>query len=67
MLSRIIGWSDGTTFGFTFWDRGEPNNQGDEDCLTMNGMENTGNKWNGEWNDKSCDNMFMFICKKSFS
>ena len=57
-VEKLWVWSDGTTFEFTFWDRGEPNNELEEDCLTMRG-----NKWNGEWNDKSCDNKFMFFCK----
>ena len=57
-------WSDGTSFGYTFWGDGEPNNQhGLEDCLTMRG-----NKWNGEWNDIHCElYKEMFMCKKSFS
>ena len=55
-------WSDGSSFGYTFWGDGEPNNQhGREDCLMMRG-----NKWNEEWNDTKCIFKKMFMCKKSF-
>ncbi|ELV09977.1 CD209 antigen-like protein 2, partial [Tupaia chinensis] len=39
-----------------FWNRGEPNNIGEEDCVELNS--------NG-WNDAGCDVEKFWVCKKS--
>ncbi|XP_074157028.1 CD209 antigen [Sminthopsis crassicaudata] len=48
-------WVDGTTLEQSFWNEGEPNNSGDEDCceLTSKG-----------WNDAPCSKMNNWICEK---
>lgn len=38
-----------------YWNRGEPNNVGDEDCAEFSG---------DGWNDLSCDKLLFWICKK---
>ncbi|GAB1292947.1 CD209 antigen-like protein D [Apodemus speciosus] len=44
------------TTGFTqYWNRGEPNNVGDEDCVEFSG---------DGWNDLKCDHLVFWICKK---
>ncbi|XP_021026341.1 CD209 antigen-like protein D isoform X2 [Mus caroli] len=51
-------WVDGSPLSPSFtqyWNRGEPNNVGDEDCAEFSG--------NG-WNDLRCDNSLFWICKK---
>ncbi|XP_024656601.2 galactose-specific lectin nattectin [Maylandia zebra] len=53
-------WIDGTSFTFTQWCRGEPNNhRGNEHCLLVNF---SGSKC---WNDGTCDSRFPFICVKA--
>ncbi|XP_056678000.1 CD209 antigen-like protein B isoform X3 [Monodelphis domestica] len=51
-------WVDGTALGQSFWNEGEPNNAGDEDCceLIPNG-----------WNDASCSKENYWICEKKAS
>ncbi|MCB9627364.1 MAG: DUF4215 domain-containing protein [Sandaracinaceae bacterium] len=39
-------WRDGVTMSPTFWNGGEPNNLGNEDCVTSNAA--------GAWNDLGC-------------
>ena len=52
-----FSWSDGTTFGWTKWDGGQPDNS--------KGVENCIHRWaiNGGWNDVSCDNTDHYTCK----
>ncbi|XP_059189024.1 galactose-specific lectin nattectin-like [Centropristis striata] len=49
-------WTDGSKFDFNGWAKGEPNNNGDEDCMEFNygGFDYV--------NDIKCDNKRSFIC-----
>uniref|UniRef100_A0AAR2M288 C-type lectin domain-containing protein n=1 Tax=Pygocentrus nattereri TaxID=42514 RepID=A0AAR2M288_PYGNA len=50
-------WSDGTKFGYTKWNKGEPNNLNEECCVHMN--------WAGkDWNDIPCNLAYPFVCVK---
>ena len=52
-------WSDGSPFNssvFNNWNDGEPNNQGNEDCVEIK---------SGKWNDESCSLGRFYICEKS--
>uniref|UniRef100_A0A8C0XPA6 C-type lectin domain-containing protein n=1 Tax=Castor canadensis TaxID=51338 RepID=A0A8C0XPA6_CASCN len=52
-------WVDGSPLSSSFkkyWNKGEPNNAGEEDCAEFSG---------GGWNDASCDTEKFWICKNS--
>ncbi|XP_055370087.1 type-2 ice-structuring protein-like isoform X2 [Betta splendens] len=51
-------WSDGTSFTFTFWCQGEPNNPDKQHCLQMN---YSGKKC---WDDLQCDRRLPSVCVK---
>ncbi|XP_005462756.2 ladderlectin [Oreochromis niloticus] len=51
-------WSDGTSFHFSAWCRGEPNNLGNQHCIQMN-FE--GSKC---WDDLQCDEHLPSVCAK---
>lgn len=52
-------WVEEGTHSFdgvhSFWKKGEPNNQGEEDCVELSG--------NG-WNDNNCNGELFWICEK---
>lgn len=53
-------WSDGsaTSTGFAFpWQAGEPNSQGDEDCVQVYANNNQ-----RHWNDLSCGSSLGYVC-----
>ncbi|XP_070535732.1 macrophage mannose receptor 1-like [Ptychodera flava] len=53
-------WSDMTEVTYTKWNNGEPNSNGDEDCVDMyvsGGLA-------GYWNDDGCSKAFRSVCKK---
>ncbi|XP_068506892.1 uncharacterized protein [Syngnathus scovelli] len=53
-------WADGTSFSYSAWNVGEPNNVGgNEHCVEMF-------PW-GHWNDVPCHNLFPYICKRPVS
>ena len=52
-------WTDGTPFGYTKWWHGEPNDDGQEDCMSLRIGET--------WNDQSCHRENKFICKIMFA
>ncbi|KAK6470009.1 macrophage mannose receptor 1-like, partial [Huso huso] len=53
-------WSHkGEYSSFHNWDKGEPNNLGNNICVEMYG---TDNKERGKWNDAGCNNTSPFIC-----
>ena len=44
---------------FDCWHDGEPNNNGDEDCVEI--------KWQNslyKWNDQQCEYKYFYICEK---
>jgi len=53
-------WADGSTFAFTRWSTGEPNNDDDnEHCIELVGVQ--GNT--PTWNDNDCTRSFEFVCE----
>ncbi|KAK1891602.1 Lactose-binding lectin l-2 [Dissostichus eleginoides] len=49
-------WSDGSAVNFVSWSSGEPNNEGNEDCVHTNfGFDH-------KWNDMSCYNSYPSVC-----
>ncbi|KAG7313948.1 hypothetical protein KOW79_022444 [Hemibagrus wyckioides] len=50
-------WVDGTPLTTKFWNQWEPNNAGDEDCVTVHASSST-------WNDSQCSKKFPWICEK---
>ncbi|XP_014898347.1 lactose-binding lectin l-2-like [Poecilia latipinna] len=51
-------WSDGSRFNFSFWNAGEPNNNGgSEPCVHSNVGSAKG------WNDTLCRLKYSFVCK----
>jgi len=50
-------WDDHMGQGYVNWNNGEPNNQGDEDCLMH------ASQIGGKWNDSNCNNQFRYVCE----
>lgn len=50
--------STGYALDYSNWYPGEPNNDGDEDCLV------TGGNFKTLWNDDKCGSHNKFICEK---
>ncbi|KAF4088789.1 hypothetical protein AMELA_G00058760 [Ameiurus melas] len=56
--NRSWYWSDGAPYNYTYWQYGEPNNNGDVDyCVEVYSGNNT-------WNDAGCDHLNSFVCYK---
>ncbi|XP_068964635.1 CD209 antigen isoform X2 [Petaurus breviceps papuanus] len=51
-------WVDGTTLKQAFWNAGEPNNAGDEDCCEVTSQG---------WNDAPCSKENYWVCEKEAS
>uniref|UniRef100_A0A8C9Z8H5 C-type lectin domain-containing protein n=1 Tax=Sander lucioperca TaxID=283035 RepID=A0A8C9Z8H5_SANLU len=49
-------WSDGSTSLFRYWNTGEPNKNGNENCVA------TAFSQSGRWEDWNCDVKRAFIC-----
>ncbi|XP_016300697.1 C-type mannose receptor 2-like [Sinocyclocheilus anshuiensis] len=49
-------WSDQSNSSFRYWNTGEPNNDGVENCTAVE--QNA----QGRWIDISCDSHFLFVC-----
>jgi len=49
-------WSDGSSWDYSAWRSGEPNNNGNQDCLV-------GNWEDLKWDDDDCEKKKMFLCK----
>ena len=54
-------WEDQSSSTYTNWNPGEPNNQGDEDCVTDNV-----NVIAGKWDDWTCSSAAKFICERNY-
>ncbi|XP_053533495.1 CD209 antigen-like protein E [Ictalurus punctatus] len=54
-------WVDGTPLTTAFWDEGEPNNEGEEDCAEIFSLNGT------FWNDQKCSNNKHWICERRVS
>ena len=56
-------WTDGSSFTFTNWEGNNPNEGGNQDCVTINHVKS------GFWDDANCskqhnDYLGKFVCKK---
>ncbi|XP_038667997.1 lectin-like [Scyliorhinus canicula] len=49
-------WVDGSPTDFTKWQKNEPNNAGNEDCVYIQGKGKAG------WNDVRCELQYPFVC-----
>ena len=58
----VYVWEDGSSITYNLgWGSGEPNNLGNEDCLTIR-------KGDGLYNDYKCETQDChFICKTSYN
>jgi len=54
-------WSDGSAVTYTYWNSGEPNNSGDEDCTHIHHYSGSADK---KWNDGNCGSALPYICEK---
>ncbi|XP_058240753.1 CD209 antigen-like protein E [Hemibagrus wyckioides] len=54
-------WVDGTPLTTEYWDKDEPNNDGDEDCAAIYASSET------VWNDRKCSDVLPWICEKLLS
>lgn len=52
-------WLDGTRLSEGYWNTGEPNNQGNEDCAAAHPRENPFKSWN----DAPCGHELKWICQ----
>ncbi|XP_046698942.1 CD209 antigen-like protein E isoform X2 [Silurus meridionalis] len=53
-------WVDGTPLTTAYWNKGEPNSNGDEDCAVMSYVNNPVENWA----DFHCNNKFTWICER---
>ncbi|KAG7313947.1 hypothetical protein KOW79_022443 [Hemibagrus wyckioides] len=51
-------WVDGTPLTTAFWNGGEPNDKGGEDCVVIYASSSS------TWNDSHCSKKFPWICEK---
>jgi len=51
-------WITGEAFVFTDWRSGEPNNDGNEDCVVFEGTQG------GTWDDRGCNNNLRYLCER---
>ena len=49
-------WTDGSSFDYSAWSSGNPNNMGDQDCLE-------GNSHNLQRDDDNCNKKKLYLCK----
>ncbi|XP_036438789.1 CD209 antigen-like protein C [Colossoma macropomum] len=58
---EVWKWVDGSGLTTGFWNTGEPNNGGDEDCAQFLGYPDK-----RSWNDRRCSVSSQWICEKRF-
>ena len=51
-------WLDGGSSTYTSWETGQPDNDGNQDCVIA---QTSGN---GEWNDVDCTDHYDFVCEE---
>ncbi|KAL1772948.1 Cd209f [Sigmodon hispidus] len=54
MLEGSWQWVDETPLRLSFWKEGEPNNDGDEDCVEL---------FMDDWNDNKCTEQNFWVCE----
>jgi len=52
-------WTNGDPLSYTNWDGGEPNNSGDEDCVTFLHLD----VYSFHWNDLNCSVEIPYVCE----
>ncbi|XP_059842844.1 alpha-N-acetylgalactosamine-specific lectin-like isoform X2 [Hypanus sabinus] len=55
-------WIDGTDYTYKDWDRGQPDDHDNEDCVHIHHGVNSPSKWN----DYPCDEKLGFVCAYKF-
>nr|CAA62217.1 C-type lectin [Botryllus schlosseri] len=61
MAEGQFRWVDNTFIQWSNWDSGEPNNDGNEDCIEIN------HGGSGRWNDESCCSELGYVCQFPYS
>ncbi|KAK3886556.1 hypothetical protein Pcinc_009306 [Petrolisthes cinctipes] len=60
-VEGVWRWADGSSLGYSNWDRGQPNNYilrgSDQDCAML---------YRGAWNDHHCLHPLRFVCQITF-
>lgn len=51
-------WEDGSTYSYTSWQGGQPDNFNNEDCGVLD------NEYGYKWNDASCTGNTYYVCEK---
>jgi hypothetical protein len=51
---NIFVWVDGSLLSYNYWQSGEPNNSGNEDCVLLRDVG---------WNDQACGDGRRWICE----
>lgn len=57
---RYNWFTSGEIFQYTNWGPNEPNNNGNESCVEINGFRGK------KWNDRICTHLNFYLCEKSF-
>ena len=66
-MNGIFSWTDGTSWDYSNWAYGKPDNHhGTENCVNMYANIHVQNGTMGQWNDFPCkDHRSRFVCSKS--
>lgn len=51
-------WVDGGQWVYDNWRSGEPNNNGNEDCVILQGNQG------GKWDDRPCAQTYRYLCER---
>ena len=54
-------WASQERTNFQAWNRNQPNNRNDQDCVEVHGRDG----WAGRWNDEECDDTQNFVCEST--